>query len=395
METAMNRPLLLAELICWFTVVVLLYTYLGYPFLVFVCGRLRSNRIRQSDITPAISIIIAAYNEERHLGAKLENTASLDYPEDKLEVIIISDCSTDRTDEIARAFPWSGVSVVRQCERRGKTAAQNRGVAEASGDILVFSDATTSYRSDALRKIVRSFADPSVGCVAGRLRYADPSLSGTGFGARAYWLYETFLRAQESRASTLVGVSGALYAVRRSAYATLHEEAHGDFLIAARMAELGLRTVLEPEAVCWEETNKCSTKELQMRVRVITQTLADLWRLRSLLNPARMGFYSVQLFSHKVLRYLVPLLYALNFAAVAILGFWSTLYALILYGHLILLVAGAGAWALERLGVNSGRWLTLPQYFLMVNVACLKAISDYARGKRIISWETERGATAD
>jgi cellulose synthase/poly-beta-1,6-N-acetylglucosamine synthase-like glycosyltransferase len=391
----MYYPLLLAELIFWFTVVVFLYAYLGYPFLVFLCGRLRFKRILQSDITPAISIIIAAYNEERHLGAKLENTASLDYPENKLEVIIISDCSTDRTDEIALAFPWSVVRVVRQSERRGKTVAQNLGVAEARGEVLVFSDATTIYRSDVLRKIVRNFADPTVGCVAGRLEYIDPSLSGTGFGARAYWLYETFLRAQESRAKTLVGVSGALYAVRRSAYATLHEEAHGDFLIAARMAELGLRTVYEPEAVSFEETNRCSTKELQMRVRVITQTLADLWRLRGLLNPARMGFYSVQLFSHKVLRYLLPFLYALNFAAVAILEFSSTLYSLVLYGHLILLMGGAVAWTLERLGVNSGRLLALPQYFLMVNVACLKAISEYVRGKRIITWETERGVKAD
>jgi cellulose synthase/poly-beta-1,6-N-acetylglucosamine synthase-like glycosyltransferase len=194
----------------------------------------------------------------------------------------------------------------RQVQRLGKTAAQNAAVEKARGEIILFSDATSLYQPDVLRKMMPSFADSSVGCVGGSLVYVDPGESRVGRGAKSYWNYETFLKKHESRACSLIGVSGCLYAVRRSAYVPLDDEACSDFIIATKMFEQGLRTIYEPEAVCSEETNQRQDNELKMRVRVIAQTFTDLWRHRSMLNPFRSGLYGVQLISHKVLRYMVP-----------------------------------------------------------------------------------------
>jgi cellulose synthase/poly-beta-1,6-N-acetylglucosamine synthase-like glycosyltransferase len=296
-----------AEIVFWSSVTALVYTYLGYPVLLMLVARFRTRPVQRAEWTPSVSVIISAYNEERDLATKLENTLALDYPTDHLQIIVSSDSSTDRTDEIARGFASRGVELHRQPERLGKTAGQNAAVELASGQIILFCDATTHYNADVLRALVPSFADPTVGCVAGRLIYVDQTSSSVGRGARSYWGYETFLKQHESRVCSLIGASGCLYAVRRSAYVPLHNEACSDFIIATKMVEQGLRAVFEAGAVCTEDTNRRTDKELGMRVRVITQTFTDLWRHRSMLNPLRSGFYAVQLWSHKIMRYLVPL----------------------------------------------------------------------------------------
>src|SRR5215204_1554158 len=328
----------------WASAALLSYTYVGYPLLVFAVARLRPRAVRRAEREPEVSVVITAYNEERDLAAKLENTLALDYPFEKLEIIVASDCSTDRTDEIARSFAARRVRLHRQPERLGKTAAQNAAVELARGEVILFSDATTLYRPDVLRVMLPSFADDSVGCVAGRLVYVDPADSGVGRGARSYWGYETFIKEQESRARSLIGASGCLYAVRRAAYVPLYHEACSDFIIATKMGEQGLRAVYEPEAVCTEETNRRSDRELQMRVRVIAQTYTDLWRHRSMLNPLRGGFYSVELFSHKVMRYAVPLFLALLFASSLALAPRSWFYALAALAQCCFYAAAALGW---------------------------------------------------
>jgi cellulose synthase/poly-beta-1,6-N-acetylglucosamine synthase-like glycosyltransferase len=382
---------LLAELSFWLGASALVYTYVGYPVLLVVVSRLRPRHVRKADLTPRVSVIITAYNEERDLAAKLENTLALDYDSEKLEVIVASDCSNDRTDEIARSFAPRGVRLHRQTERLGKTAAQNAAVAEARGEIILFSDATTLYSPDVLRVMMPNFADPSVGCVAGRLVYIDPARSGVGRGARSYWGYETFLKSHESRACSLIGASGCLYAVRRSAYVPLYDEACSDFLIATVMVEQGLRAVYEPDAVCTEETNRRADKELRMRVRVITQTFTDLWRHRAMLNPSRAGFYAVQLLSHKVLRYLVPFFLIIVLVASVLLAPQSVFYAVALAAQLIFYGAAVVAWALEHAGVRVPV-LALPQYFVIANVASLIACYKFLRGERYARWEPIREA---
>src|SRR5437763_4330528 len=294
------------EIVFWLSAAALFYTYVGYPMLIAAVSLLRPRGVKRGDYLPPVSVIITAFNEERALAAKLENTLALDYPRDLLEVIVASDCSTDRTDEIAKRFATRGVKLHRQPERLGKTAAQNAAIEKAHGEVVVFSDATSHYQPNVLKMILPNFADEKIGCVGGRLVYVDHHQSDIGRGAKSYWDYETFLKLHESRACSLIGVSGCLYAVRRSAYQPLYHEACSDFIIATRMIEQGLRTVYEPDAVCTEETNQQHANELRMRVRIIAQTFTDLWRHRAMLNPFRNGLYGVQLLSHKVMRYFVP-----------------------------------------------------------------------------------------
>jgi cellulose synthase/poly-beta-1,6-N-acetylglucosamine synthase-like glycosyltransferase len=378
-----------AEILFWSSVTALAYTYAGYPLLLLLVSKFRSRPVQRALWTPTVSIIISAYNEERDLATKLENTLALDYPEDHLEIIVSSDCSTDRTDEIARSFASRGVRFYRQPERLGKTAGQNAAVEQARGEIILFSDATTHYNPDVLRAMVPSFADPTVGCVAGRLIYVDPTASSVGRGARSYWGYETFLKQHESRVCSLIGASGCLYAVRRSAYVPLYHEACSDFIIATKMVEQGLRAVFETDAVCTEDTNRRTDKELGMRVRVITQTFTDLWRHRSMLNPLRSGFYAVQLWSHKVMRYMVPL-----FLVGVLICSWllierSPFFAAVFFAQLFFYALAALGWALEHLGVHS-RLLALPHYFVIANLASLLAFFKFLSGERYASWEPAR-----
>ncbi|HEX5705138.1 MAG TPA: glycosyltransferase family 2 protein [Pyrinomonadaceae bacterium] len=380
---------LIIEVAFWFGAAALIYTYAAYPVLVTLVSVLRPRRLKRGPYQPAVSVIITAYNEERDIAGKLENTLALDYPKELLEIIVASDCSSDRTDEIVRGFESRGVKLYRQPQRLGKTTAQNAAVERARGEILLFSDATTMYQPDVLRAMMPNFADPSVGCVAGRLVYVDPSGSSVGRGAVTYWNYETFVKKHESRACSLIGASGCMYAVRRSAYLPLYPEAHGDFIIATKMVQQGLRTVFEPGAVCTEETNRRVSNELSMRVRVITQTFNDLWRHRAMLNPFRSGFFAVQLFSHKVMRYLVPFFLVLTFATSASLVTTSLFYRLAFAIQVIGYGCAALSAALERVGIRS-RLLALPQYFVLANVASVLALYKLVRGERYARWEPIR-----
>ena len=381
------------QIIFWTAVVAIFYTYAGYPLLLMLISRLRGKPVRRREFTPPVTVIIAAYNEERDIAQKLENTLALDYPKSKLEVLVTSDCSSDRTDEIVRSFATRGVRLHRQAERLGKTAAQNAAVEKATGEILLFSDATTHYRPDVLRKLMRSFADESVGCVTGNVIYAHDADSSVSHGTRSYWNYEFLLKKQESAITSLIGVCGCMYAVRKSAYIPLYHEACSDFLVATTMVRQGLRAVYEPEAVCVEKPNAKANKELAVRVRIIAQTLADLWRNRDVLNPFRKGFYAVQLLSHKVMRYLVPLFLIVLLITSGLLAFRNLFYAAIFIAQVGFYLAAAASAVMVRLGINS-RLLALPQYFVITNVACLIALFKLLRGERYIKWEPVRERVA-
>jgi cellulose synthase/poly-beta-1,6-N-acetylglucosamine synthase-like glycosyltransferase len=380
---------LLFQSVFWLSAAALCYTYVGYPLLLVVLSRLRPRPVRRAEWTPRVTVVIAAYNEERDLAAKLENTLALDYPADQLEIIVASDCSTDRTDDIARSFAARGVRLHRQEHRHGKTSAQNAAVERATGEIILFSDATTMYRPDVLRVLVPPFADPSVGCATGRVAYTDSAPSTVGHGTRSYWSYEFLLKRHESAVRSLIGVCGCMYAVRRSAYRPLYQEACSDFVIATKMVEQGLRAVYEPDAVCTEETNRQARKEMHTRVRIITQTFADLWRNRAMMNPLRSGFYAVELLSHKVLRYLVPVFLILILVSSAYLAPRSLFFSALLLAQLAFYGLAAATWVLEKFGVDS-RLLALPQYFVLTNLASLVAFYKLLRGERFVRWEPIR-----
>lgn len=377
------------EAIFWLSVAAIGYAYVGYPLLLIVYSRLRPKPVRSGHWTPSVTVIIAAYNEERDLAAKLENTLALDYPPSQLEIIVTSDCSSDRTDEIARSYASRGVKLHRQEERHGKTAAQNAAVTKARGEIIVFSDATTHYRPDVLRLMIPAFADKSVGCVTGRVIYQDEKDSSVGTGTQSYWNYEFFLKRHESAVCSLIGVCGCMYAVRASAYIPLYNEACSDFIIATTMVEQGLRAVYVPEAVCIEEPNRQSKKELAARVRIISQTFSDLWRNRKVLNPLKHGFYAIELWSHKLMRYLVPVFLILIFIASAVLATRHAFYAAVFVMQVAFYLAALVSSILERLGVTFSL-LALPQYFVITNLASLIAFVKFLTGERYTRWEPSR-----
>jgi cellulose synthase/poly-beta-1,6-N-acetylglucosamine synthase-like glycosyltransferase len=370
------------------------YAYAGYPALVYLLSRLFERPVRRADIIPSVSIIIAAYNEERDIAQKIENTLALDYPKEKLEIIVASDCSTDRTDEIASQYQKRGVTLYRRPERLGKSVVQNAAMKHSTGEIIVFSDATTFYEPDAIRKIVRSFADPEVGCVAGHLLYVDRSVTAVGQGCRSYWGYERFIKQSESRLGSLIGVSGCLYAVRRSSYGRLALDMSSDFVIAIEIYLRGLRTVYDCEAISTEDTNKRSRDEFRMRVRIIEQTLSALHRYSEALNLRAHPLFAFQMISHKVMRYGAPFFLIAAFLSNALLAGSSEIYYLTFIGQGAFYLAAIIGWICDRLGARIGP-AAFPYYFALANAASVVAFLKFMRGEAHVIWEPirETGAT--
>ena len=378
-----------AQIVFWVSTVALFYAYVGYPLLVWIVSRARPQKIKHEPFEPFVTILITAYNEEKDIRAKLENTLQIDYPLEKLEILVASDGSTDKTDQIVKEFASRGVKLFRQEGRLGKTFTQNEAVKKASSEIILFSDATTMYTKNVLRKILPNFADTQVGCVAGKLIYVDESNSTVGMGAKNYWSYETFLKKAESRACSLIGASGCLYAIRKSAYKPMYAEACSDFLICTILYKQNLRSIFEPDAICTEKTNRRIDKEFPMRVRIISQTLLDLWRHREMLNPIKYGFFSIELISHKIFRYGVPFFLFLILISAMLLAFSLKAYAIAFALQIIFYAAAFFGWLLDRSGRNNSV-LVFPLYFVMANLAAIIALYKLLRGERFARWDPVR-----
>jgi cellulose synthase/poly-beta-1,6-N-acetylglucosamine synthase-like glycosyltransferase len=281
------------------------------------------------------------------------------------------------------------VVLSRQSERGGKTRAQHRAAAVSNGDILVFTDATTRLEPDALRKLLCAFADPSVGCVAGRLVYRSEGSSAVSTGCHSYWDYESLLKSWESAAGSLVGVSGCFYAVRRSCHAKLASDMIDDFVIATEMRLQGLRAVYEPEAICSESANHRGRDEFRMRVRVIEQTMNALQRYNRLLDARKHGMFMFQIFCHKTLRYSIPLSLALAFIANFLALAADPFYQRAFFGQILFYYSAFIGWRVARSGVELGP-LALPYYFVLVNAAAAVAFVKFMRGEAHVVWEPLR-----
>ena len=379
----------LAQIIFWLCAGLLAYVYLGYPLLIWFVSRVFPKPVKSSAIEPNVTILITAFNEEAAIREKLENTLAIDYPAAKLDVLVASDGSTDATDEIVKEFADRGVKLFRQEGRVGKTMTQNNAVEQATGEIILFSDATTLYAKDVFAHILPPFADESVGCVAGRLVYVDEHATTVGRGAQSYWSYETRLKSAESDACSLIGASGCLYAVRKSAYEPMYAEACSDFLICTNLYRKKYRSIFAPDAVCFEHTNRKSNDELTMRVRVISQTLTDLWRNRDMLSPFKSGFFAVELVSHKLLRYAVPVLLTGMLAASLVLGQGSFIFAGIGSLQMLFYALALAGWVLERANLRPSL-LAMPLYFMLANLASVVAFYKFLRGETYARWEPIR-----
>ena len=304
----------------WAALGIVAYTYVLYPLLLMLRALFYSRPVRLADITPSVTVIVCARNEVEGIGDKLKNLACLDYPRDRLDILIASDGSTDGTDD-----------VVRRCQdvrllplpRRGKISTLNAAVAEATGEILVFSDANSMYAPNAVRALVRPFADASVGGVAGAQRYlpGDGKADGAG-GERAYWSLDRQLKEWQSRAGSATSATGAIYAIRRSLFREVPLGVTDDFAISTKVVAQGYRLLFCSEAVAYEPVAASDRTEFGRKVRIMTRGLSGVVARRELLNPFCHGFYAIQLFSHKVLRRLVavPLLLLLLLSLLLLLA---------------------------------------------------------------------------
>jgi len=377
-----------AQIILWLAALVLFYVYAGYPLLLALIGLFVRRRRLEPGFHPQISILIAAYNEEEAIERKIRQTLALEYPPEKLEVIVLSDCSTDRTDEIVMAFPDSRVRLLRMPERGGKTYAQNQGVRHAQGEIIVFSDATAIYHQKALLYLACNYQDPTIGAVSGRYQYFDPGdQSPTGLGSVAFWNYENMVKKLQSRVRTITGCCGCIYSVRKSAYTDLAGDVISDLVQPLWVIQKGHTVVFEDRALAYEETTQSTAEELSMSVRVVTRAMRGLLSVSSLLKPWKFAWVAFQLWSHKVLRWMVPLFLIVLLAANLML-LDSPLYRFTLAAQLFFYAAAL----FNMLLPLHRRWkpLGLPLFFCTLNAAALVSMVEICRGRKYVTWQTVR-----
>jgi cellulose synthase/poly-beta-1,6-N-acetylglucosamine synthase-like glycosyltransferase len=374
----------------WASAAIVGYTYVGFPLVVLVRGRLRPTPYRAADITPTVSLLVAAHNEARGIARKLENALALDYPADRLDIIVASDGSNDDTDAIVATFVGRGIRLL-ELPRQGKALALNAAVAASTGEILVFSDANSLYAADAVRRLVRPFADPSVGGVAGNQRYRPGSASdATTAGEQVYWDFDRLLKEAESRAGSTISATGAIYAIRRTLFRGVPVGVTDDFAVSTSVIEQGYRLVFAPDALAWEPVASSGSMEWDRKVRIMTRGLRGVFERRALLNPTRYGFYSVQLVSHKVLRRMagIPLI------VLALLSpaLWrrGRVYRLATVLQSAFYLLGIVGLVLGQRGIARHRLLAAPSFFITVNAAAMTALWNIVRGRKIDRWDPAR-----
>lgn len=380
----------------WAAMATIVYTYFIYPIIILLRGIFWVRPYKTADITPRVSLIIAAYNESKSIAAKIENILSLDYPSEQFEVVIASDGSNDGTDAIVRGYESQNIRLL-SLPRQGKAPALNAAVAASNGEILVFSDANSMYAPDAIRALVRPFATPEVGGVAGNQVYlkkkGDTGL--TGAGEQSYWDFDRQLKQLQSKSGNVISATGAIYAIRRALFHPVMGGVTDDFTISTDVIVQGERLVFAPDAIAYEPVAGAGGVEFGRKVRVITRGLRAVVVRRTLLNPFRYGFYSLQLFSHKVLRRLVvfPLLVLL----VTSPFLWSKglFYQLVTLGQALFYGFAALGWVMDKTRSRRLKIFTIPFYFCMVNYASLLAALNVLRGNRIERWEPQRHANAE
>jgi len=373
--------------IFWLTLSLIIWTYFGYPLVLKLLSYFHPKSRPPEDYYPDTSLIITAYNEEKKITQKLENTLALDYPKEKLEIIVVSDASTDKTEEIVRTFKGRGVSLLTIPERHGKHYGQGRGIKNARAEIAVLSDATTFLEPDSVRKIVRNFADPKIGCVSGHdmIRSDDRELPGEGFYVR----YEMMLRSQESGFNSLVGVSGCFFAVRKRLCGDWIDNMSSDFYMPIVAYMNGLRTILDEEAVAYYEVLAEPEKEFIRKVRTIVHGLEVLARFKTILNPFKYGVFAMQMFSHKLSRWLVPLYLILFFWANLLLAGQNNFYLVCMILQILFYALALLGKVFKRL--KDSPLFRIPIFFVMVNYSILVAWHYFLIGREFVLWEpTER-----
>ena len=384
------------EIIFWISLFIIVYTYLGYGFILYLMllikrmmkGK-RPEIFYEWDDLPACTLLIAAYNEENFISEKIRNTLSLKYPEGKLELIFITDGSTDRTPEILKEYPQ--IKLLHQNERKGKVAAIHRAMEHIKTEIIIFTDANTLLNKDALINISRHYADEKIGAVAGEKRVhsdekADAGSAGEGF----YWKYESLLKKWDSELYSTIGAAGELFSVRMSLYSGVSDDTIlDDFMISMLIAAKGYRIVYEPEAFAIETASENISEELKRKVRIAAGGIQSIVRLKVLLNFFRYRLLSFQYISHRVLRWTItPFLLILILLLNVLILFQSKeiTYSILLAGQVIFYLLAYSGLILEKRELRL-KIFFIPYYFCVMNYAVILGIKRYLWKQQSAVWE--------
>ena len=370
----------------WIAIFLIIYTYLIYPLVLLLLtrGRKKPSYVAPKE-WPKVSIIIAAHNEQAVISQKIENTLALDYPRDALEIIVVSDGSTDFTNQIVEKYSDFGIKLNALENQRGKTTAQNEACRHVRNDYVVFSDANSMYDQHALKRLIRPFSDDTIGCVCGELRYKNPSDNTVGKGEGLYWRYEQFLKGRESLLSSTLGANGAIYAMRRQLFEDLDADIISDFVMPIRVWRQGFRVVYEPRAIAEESSGDTFLKEFHRRTRIIARSLFGLWSQRSVLNLFEHRAFAFQMISHKLMRWLVPLLllsvFVINgFMTDVLIYYYLWILQFIFYSFALL-----GSVMPNTIGKHA--LFYIPAHFCAMNTEALLGFLRFLLGRRHSVWK--------
>ena len=372
------------EIVFFIFLFLAVYPYGIYPGVVYLISRLFNNPWHIGDITPPLTIVISVYNEEKVIGEKLKNTLSLEYPEELLEIVVISDGSTDKTNEIVSGFKEPGLVLKAFPERSGKTTCLNRVVPDTRGEIILFTDANSMFPRDVLLKLVKNFLDERVGLVTGWTKYVQPGKEerATGF----YGKLERGTKYRESLISSCVGADGAIFAVRKNLYNPLMDEDINDFVIPLHVISQRKRVVLDPKIFCFEESSKGEGDEFRRQVRITNRTLRAILRNPVFLNPFRFSYFSFFLLSHKLLRFMVPFFAGGAFLTNLLLAGRSTIYFCLAIIQILLVIVGLA----NIKGKVEGKAANICTFFLLTLSAQFSGWIRMVRGVSDTMWTPQR-----
>jgi poly-beta-1,6-N-acetyl-D-glucosamine synthase len=379
------------EPVFWAAVAGLLYTFAGYPLLITMLARVAPRPVRRASVEPTVSVLIAAHDESRTIGARIENCLALDYPADRLEIVVASDGSTDATVERARRYVRSGepgpaVRVLAYPWRRGKPSVLNDSVPRCTGEIVVLGDARQRWDADAVRCLVENFGDPRIGAASGELLLTNEGGAAIGDGVGAYWRYEKVIRRAESAVHATVGATGAIYAIRRQLFEPMPADTlDDDVLVPLRIVRRGYRVVFDGRARAWDHAARTGREEFTRKVRTISGVLQIFARERWLWAPTQPVW--LQAISHKLARIAAPLLMVIALVANVRLAADSAWYAAMLATQLAFYGAAAAGAVVGRRRGRLARLLGVPYAFCLLNLTTLVALARFVTGRQPVRWQ--------
>jgi len=371
------------QILFWIFILLIIYIYFGYPTILWLLSKVKKKPINtNAEFQPNVTMFIAAYNEEKVIRTKLLNTIELAYPKDKLQVIVVSDDSTDQTNnivnELSQEYPFIQLNVV--YGRKGKTEALNKSVHLATGEILVFSDANSMYRTDAIEHLVKYYGDESIGGVCGELKLTNPTNSTIGESEGIYWKYERLLKILESQTGTTVVGNGSIYSIRKALFKPMNPNVGDDMQNPLIIIGQGKRYIYDLSAITVEETSPSQKEEFSRKVRIVTRSFTGVLSYKYLLNPFSRPELFFKYLSHKLLRYLVPyymiIILVLNLFLLSI-PFYQLMLALQIIFYVL---AYTGKYVKSVITY-------IPYYFCVVNLAALIGTIRAITGKRQATWK--------